>query len=65
MRHSVGRKTNSFSVKFTCGKNFNQACKKTLRFSGAKKLGLDLYRKQLAQFSELVRYISHLNVYIT
>ena len=61
MRHSVGRKTNSFSFKITRRKIFNQACKKTLRFYGAKKLCLDLNRIQIARSSELVRYISHLN----
>ena len=33
----------------------NEDYKETLRFYGAKKLGLDLYRIQIAQSSELVR----------
>ena len=61
MRHSVGRKTNSFLFKFTCRSNSNQTYKKPLRFYGAKKLGVDLYRIQIARSSELGRYINGLN----
>ena len=65
MRHSVGRKANSFLFKFTGRINSNQVYKKTLRFYGAKKLGLDFYRIQIARSSQLVGYISHMNCYIT
>ena len=50
---------------FTRKSNSNQAYKKTLHFHGAKKLGLDLYRIQIARSSELLRYISRLNCCIT
>ena len=65
MRHSVGRKTNSFLFTFTCWSNSNQAYKKILRFYGAKKLGLDLYRIQIARSFELVGYISRSTCSIT
>ena len=64
MRHSVGRTTNSFLFTFTCRSSSDDDYNETLRFYGAKKLGLDLYRIQIAPSSELVRYISHLNCYI-
>ena len=65
MQHSVGRKTNFFLFKFTCRINSNQAYRKTLRFYGAKRLSLDLYRIQIARSSELVGHISRLNCSIT
>ena len=65
MRHSVGRNTNSFLFTFTCRSSSNDDYNEILRFYSAKKLGLDLYRIQIAPSSELVRFISHLNCYIT
>ena len=65
MRHSVGKNTNSSLLTITCRSSSNDDYNETLRFYGAKKLWLDLYRIQIAPSSELVRYISHLNCYIT
>ena len=65
MRHSGGRKTNSLLLTLTCRSSSNQAYIETLHFYGAKKLGLDLYRIQISQSFELVRYISGLKCYIT
>ena len=64
MRHSVGRTTNCFLFTFTCRSSSGDDYNETLRFYGAKKLGLDLYRIQIAPSSELGRCISHLNCYI-
>ena len=56
MRHSVGRNTNSFL--FT-------SLNETLRFYGARRLVLDLYRIQIARSSKLARCISRLNCSLT
>ena len=61
MRHSVSGKTNSFLFKFTCGKLFQLSLQKALRFYGPKKLGVDLYRMQIAWSSWWGRYINRLN----
>ena len=52
MRHPVGRKANSFLFTDPSRSNSNQAYKETLPFYCAKKLGLDLYRIQIARSSE-------------
>mgnify|MGYP007058293996 CR=1 FL=1 len=48
MRHSVGRKTNTFLFTFTCRSNPCEANEKTLSSDGGRKLDFDLYRLQIA-----------------
>ena len=55
MRHSVGRKTNSFLFTFTRRSNPYKAYKKTLRSNGGRKLDLDMHWIQIACSSEYLR----------